>query len=118
MSLMPGTRDTARLSRGLGSVQLSDRIRQLAEAADAPREVIAGLVLEHFEDARMREEGAKADSNPLSATVDVLESMGSDKYAYFTIEGEAATSKELDELAADAGSADVPASRSEERRVG
>jgi multiple sugar transport system ATP-binding protein len=40
--------------------------------------------------------------------VDVLESMGSEKYAYFTIEGEQATTAELAELAADSGSSDVP----------
>ena len=61
--------------------------------------------------------GAKGDAqsagNTFSAAVDVLESMGSDKYAYFTVEGEAATSAELEELAADAGSADVPASGSQ-----
>jgi len=113
MNFMPGTLENGRLSTGLGTVALSDRIRQLAEAADAPREVIAGIRPEHFEDARLLDESAKAEGNTFAATVDVLESMGSDKYAYFTIEGEAATSKELDELAADAGSADVPASGSQ-----
>jgi multiple sugar transport system ATP-binding protein len=39
--------------------------------------------------------------------------MGSDKYVYFTVEGEAATSSELAELAADLGATDVPASESE-----
>jgi multiple sugar transport system ATP-binding protein len=39
--------------------------------------------------------------------------MGSDKFAYFTVEGEAATSAELEELAADAGATDVPASGSQ-----
>jgi multiple sugar transport system ATP-binding protein len=113
MNFMPGTLENGRLSTGLGTVALSDRIRQLAEAANAPREVIAGIRPEHFEDARLLDESAKADGNTFAATVDVLESMGSDKYAYFTIEGEVATSKELDELAADAGSADVPASGSQ-----
>jgi multiple sugar transport system ATP-binding protein len=39
--------------------------------------------------------------------------MGSDKYAYFSVEGDQATSQELEELAADSGSADVPASGSQ-----
>jgi multiple sugar transport system ATP-binding protein len=110
MNFLPGTLENGRLTTGLGSVALSDRVRQLAEAADAPRELIAGIRPEHFEDARLLDAAAKADGNTFAATVDVLESMGSDKYAYFTIEGETATSAELDELAADAGSADVPAS--------
>ncbi len=110
MNFLPGTLENGRLTTGLGSMTLSDRVRRLAEAADAPRELIAGIRPEHFEDARLLDATAKEDGNTFTATVDVLESMGSDKYAYFTIEGETATSKELDELAADAGSADVPAS--------
>ena len=102
MNFLPGTLENGRLSTGLGAVQLSDRIRQLAETAKAPREVIAGVRPEHFEDARLVDAGVKADGTTFSATVDVLESMGSDKYAYFTVEGDAATSAELDELAADA----------------
>jgi multiple sugar transport system ATP-binding protein len=110
MNFLPGTLENGRLTTGLGSVALSDRVRQLAEAADAPRQLIAGIRPEHFEDARLLDAAAKEDGNTFAATVDVLESMGSDKYAYFTIEGETATSSELEELAADAGSADVPAS--------
>ena len=35
--------------------------------------------------------------------------MGSDKYVYFTLEGERAARRDLEELAADAGAADLPA---------
>jgi multiple sugar transport system ATP-binding protein len=38
----------------------------------------------------------------------VLEWLGSDLYAYFHIPGARATTKELDELAADTGATDVP----------
>lgn len=38
----------------------------------------------------------------------MLESLGADEYAYFRLEGTRATAQELEELAADAGSADVP----------
>jgi multiple sugar transport system ATP-binding protein len=113
MNFLPGTLENGQLSTGLGAVTLSDRVRRLAEAADAPREVIAGVRPEHFEDAHVIDEHTLAGGSTFTATVDVLESMGSDKYAYFTVEGEAATSAELEELAADAGSADVPASGSQ-----
>ena len=36
--------------------------------------------------------------------VDLVESMGSDKFVFFTVSGGRATSRELEELAADAGS--------------
>jgi multiple sugar transport system ATP-binding protein len=113
MNFLPGTLENGQLATGLGTVALSDRIRRLAEAADAPREVIAGVRPEHFEDARLLDATAKEAGSTFSATADVLESMGSDKYVYFTVEGEAATSAELDELAADVGGGDVPASGSQ-----
>ena len=38
----------------------------------------------------------------------MLESLGSDKYAYFRLQGARATAQELEELAADAGTGDAP----------
>jgi multiple sugar transport system ATP-binding protein len=113
MNFLPGTLENGQLSTGLGQVKLSDRVRRLAEAAKAPRELIAGIRPEHFEDARVLDDTTLAGGSTFTATVDVLESMGSDKYAYFTVEGEAATAAELEELAADAGASDVPASESQ-----
>jgi multiple sugar transport system ATP-binding protein len=113
MNFLPGRLENGQLSTSLGSVTLSDRVRQLAEAAKAPREVIAGIRPEHFEDAKLVDATMRESGSTFSATVDVLESMGSDKYVYFTVEGEAATSAELDELAADAGGGDVPESGSQ-----
>ena len=75
--------------------------------------MIVGIRPEHFEDARLLDATAKQAGGTFDAPVDMVESMGSDKYAYFTVEGEAASSAELEELAADAGSADVPASGSQ-----
>ncbi len=107
MNFMAGTLENGQLSTGLGQVTLSDRIRRLAESANAPRDVIAGVRPEHFEDAKVLDANTLSGGTTFNATVDVLESMGSDKFAYFTVEGEAATSAELDELAADAGAADA-----------
>ncbi|AIJ21063.1 ABC transporter ATP-binding protein [Amycolatopsis methanolica] len=108
MNFVPATLEEGSLKSALGTVQLPDRLRRLAEEAGAPREVIAGIRPEHFEDAGLLEESARAGGCVFSAHVDVLESMGSEKYAYFTVEGELATTSELAELAADAGADDVP----------
>jgi multiple sugar transport system ATP-binding protein len=43
--------------------------------------------------------------------VSLTESLGSDIFAYFEFEGEAAQSEELQDLAADAGTLDVPGRR-------
>jgi multiple sugar transport system ATP-binding protein len=40
--------------------------------------------------------------------VEVLESLGADKFAYFRLEGARAAAQELEELAADAGTGDAP----------
>ena len=39
---------------------MSDRIRHLAEAADAPRDLIAGIRPEHFEDVSLLDEHTRA----------------------------------------------------------
>jgi multiple sugar transport system ATP-binding protein len=65
------------------------------------REVIAGIRPEHFEDAAINPEGMR-----FRAKLDVVESMGSELFAYF--EGGEVHSDQLDELAADAGVTEVP----------
>ncbi|MCG3757586.1 MULTISPECIES: ABC transporter ATP-binding protein [Amycolatopsis] len=110
MNFVPATLENGELRSSLGTTPLTDRIRRMAEAANAPREVIMGIRPEHFEDAALVESGRAGAT--FTAHVDVLESMGSEKFAHFTVDGEAATSAELAELAADSGSADVPGAES------
>ena len=71
-----------------------------------PRELIIGIRPEHFEDAALIDDETRRRGIEFEAPVDIVESMGSDKYVYFTVEGERATAAELEELAADAGAAD------------
>ncbi len=92
----------------LGDLPLADELRRMLEAGDAPREVIMGMRPEHFEDAALVEDHQRDRGALFTAEVDVLESMGSDKFAYFSVEGEQAMSDDLADLAADAGTADVP----------
>ncbi len=108
MNFVPATLENGALNSTLGSVELPDRLRRMVEQANAPRDVIMGVRPESFEDAALMEEGHRRGGATFDATVDVLESMGSEKYAYFTVETELAQTAELAELAADAGSADVP----------
>jgi multiple sugar transport system ATP-binding protein len=108
MNFVPAGLENGTLRTQLGDIALTDRIRRLLEGTDAPREVIVGIRPEHFEDVNLVEEHARGGGSTFTSNVDVLESMGSDKFAYFTLSGEQATSQELAELAADAGSTDVP----------
>ena len=108
MNFIPAKLEEGHFRTSLGDISLSDELRTALEGAGAPRELIVGVRPEHFEDAGLVEDHQKASGSVFTAPVDVLESMGSDKYAYFTLEGEQAVSDELAELAADAGTADVP----------
>ncbi|MDU0289478.1 sn-glycerol-3-phosphate ABC transporter ATP-binding protein UgpC [Saccharothrix longispora] len=108
MNFVPASLEDNVLRSPLGDVPLTGRVRGLLEGGDAPREVIMGLRPEHFEDARLVEDHVRSSGATFTSQVDVLESMGSDKFAYFSLSGEQATSAELVELAADAGTADVP----------
>ena len=108
MNFLPATLENGALRTSLGDLGMPDRVRRALEAADAPREIIVGIRPEHFEDAGVVEDHVRAQGSVFTAEVDVLESMGSDKFAYFKIEGEQAMSDDLAELAADAGTADVP----------
>ncbi|MEV0722854.1 ABC transporter ATP-binding protein [Micromonospora purpureochromogenes] len=94
------------LRTALGDVPIGDRVRRQLEGADAPRELILGIRPEHFEDAELVDDETRRRGMEFEAPVDIVESMGSDKYVYFTVEGERASAAELEELAADAGAAD------------
>jgi multiple sugar transport system ATP-binding protein len=101
MNFLPGQlRDGGTIVTALGEAQLPDRSRQTLESAGAEREVIVGIRPEHFEDASMvgDKPGATFD-----APIDIVEAMGSDVYAYFTVTGEGARSADLDDLAKDTG---------------
>ncbi|MGN9775888.1 ABC transporter ATP-binding protein [Micromonospora sp. H33] len=91
------------LRTALGDVPIGDRVRRQLEGADAPRELILGIRPEHFEDAALVDDDTRRRGMEFEAPVEIVESMGSDKYVYLSVEGERASAAELEELAADAG---------------
>jgi len=92
------------LQTPLGDLPLNGRLRGLLAAADTPRKLILGIRPEHFEDARLVEGDG---GHTFTAPVDLVESMGSDKYVYLNVDT-AVSSSDLEDLAADAGGADLP----------
>jgi multiple sugar transport system ATP-binding protein len=108
MNFLPATLEDRSLRTNLGDLPIDDRVRQTLERRNAPREVIVGLRPEHFEDASLVD--TSRGGSTVTATVDVLESLGSDVYAYFTVETDILVmSEELAELAEDAGVREVGA---------
>ncbi|WP_433528893.1 ABC transporter ATP-binding protein [Micromonospora sp. CA-263727] len=106
MNFLPARVEEGKLRTALGDVPIGDRIRRELEGADAARELILGIRPEHFEDADLVDEETRRRGLEFTAPVDIVESMGSDKYVYLTVEGERASAAELEELAADTGAAD------------
>jgi multiple sugar transport system ATP-binding protein len=99
MNFLSATIEGDTLATGLGKLTMPDEIRQSVQRASG-KEVIVGIRPEHFEDAALV--GDKPGST-VEVTIDLVESMGSDVFAYFTVRGEHAASADLADLAADAG---------------
>jgi multiple sugar transport system ATP-binding protein len=110
MNFLPGEIEGDTVKLPIGAVRIPDELRHRlqAGAGGGRRGVIAGLRPEHFQDAALVSDSSQGTS--FTAKIDVLESMGSEYYAYFEIAAERVSSRELDELAQDAGAADVPSS--------
>jgi multiple sugar transport system ATP-binding protein len=108
MNFMGGTLEDGKLRTSLGDMPLSARHRQAIEAAGASREVIVGVRPEHFEDVALISPDLRPNGLEFNATIDVIESLGSDKFVFFTQElGQAKNVAELEELARDSGRADT-----------
>ncbi|MDH6436823.1 multiple sugar transport system ATP-binding protein [Streptomyces sp. SAI-144] len=111
MNFLNATLEDDVLRSPVGDLPLDDRTRQALERQNAPREVILGLRPEAFEDVALTHDRDR--TGPVfTTTVEVLESLGSDVYVYFTAEGGPATSAELEELATDSGMRDTGADAS------
>ena len=108
MNFLPARLNESAVRCAVGELSLSDRMRRTLEAAGAPRDVIMGVRPEHFEDAALVEPGAKQHGVTFTAQVEMLESMGSDKYAHFALEDELACAAALEKLAAQAGTVGAP----------
>jgi multiple sugar transport system ATP-binding protein len=101
MNFLPGQiKGGNTLVTALGEAPLPDKVRQALGNAGGDREVIVGIRPEHFEEASLV--GDKPGAN-FEAPIDIVEAMGSDIYAYFTVKGEGAHSADLDDLAKDTG---------------
>ena len=108
MNFLPATVEEGKLRTPLGDLPLGERMQRTLASGDAPRQLVMGIRPEHFEDATLVEDHQRAHGFEFTAPVDLVESMGSDKFVYFTIEGAAAAAADLEDLAADAGGADLP----------
>jgi len=111
MNFLPGEIEGDSIKLPIGTVKIPDELRRRLESGQGGGRggIVAGLRPEHFEDASLVSD--KSRGHTFRAKIDVLESMGSEFYAYFVVESERVSASELEELAQDAGAADLPHSR-------
>jgi multiple sugar transport system ATP-binding protein len=108
MNFLPGEIDGDTVKLPLGTFRIPDSVRSRLESGPGGGRggVVVGLRPEDFEDAGIV--GDRNQGMTFKAKIDVLESMGSEFYAYFVVESERVASRELDELASDVGATDLP----------
>src|SRR4051812_24628369 len=107
MNFLPARLEGDQLELPFGTTQLPGSIASRIQGNGQARDVIAGLRPEHFEDAALADERHHGGMK-FKVGVDVVESMGSELYAYFDVEAKAAESEELAALAEDAGLGELP----------
>jgi multiple sugar transport system ATP-binding protein len=111
MNFLPGQLEGDRLTLPIGEAELSDELRRSLQSAPGGHrgkmDVIAGVRPEFFEDASIEDHGGEHRLR-FKADLEVVESMGSELYAYFLVSHQGVNAAELNELAADAGLEDLP----------
>jgi multiple sugar transport system ATP-binding protein len=101
MNFLPGQiKGGGTVVTALGEAQLPPHVRHALERSKNDGNIILGIRPEHFEDASLV--GDKPGGT-FDAPIDIVESMGSDIFAYFSMKGEEAHSRDLDDLAKDTG---------------
>jgi multiple sugar transport system ATP-binding protein len=97
MNFLPGRLDGDQLRTPIGDVRVPREMRRRLELGGGRRGVIVGIRPEHFEDASLVTRPARG--HVFKTRIDVLEALGSDSYAHFTVDSPRIPSSELEELA-------------------
>ncbi len=95
MNFMPAEVASGRVVLPIGEAELPEEARGRGDG-----KVIAGLRPESFEDASMVDDDLRRQRGvTIEAEIDLVESLGSDLYAYFHVESEGVESEQLADLA-------------------
>ncbi len=116
MNFMPATVDGDTVKLPFGDVRLPSELHDAVRDHHG-KQLIAGIRPEHFEDASLAGDALDHGAT-FTANIEVLESLGAELYAHFTVASDATIeSEELRELAEDAGGGEVPMAGEEGRIV-
>jgi multiple sugar transport system ATP-binding protein len=116
MNFMPAILEGDSVKLPIGDVKLPQEVRERVGRAEG-KQLIAGVRPESFEAAELTGE-VRDRGMTFNAHIDVVEAMGSELYAHFTVDSDQSIeSAELRELAEDAGGGEVPSAGEEGRIV-
>jgi multiple sugar transport system ATP-binding protein len=101
MNFFPATLTTTGLTMSFGEVMLAPEVQQVISQHEKPENVIVGVRPEHLADAALIDGYQRIRALTFEVKVDLVESLGADKYVYFTNAGPAVHSAQLDELEAE-----------------
>jgi multiple sugar transport system ATP-binding protein len=101
MNFFPGTLTAAGARLPFGEVPLDAATRDAIGKHPAPAggEVVIGVRPEHLGDAGLLDDAQRRQAVTFGARVDLVESLGADKYLYFTPNEPAGTSGEIELVA-------------------
>ncbi|WP_458316837.1 ABC transporter ATP-binding protein [Mycolicibacterium brisbanense] len=103
MNFFPATFTDVGVRLPFGDVTLSPDVHELLARAPKPDNIIVGIRPEHLEDASLLDGYARIRALSFTVRADIVESLGSEKYIHFTIDGGSARAAQLAELVADSG---------------
>lgn len=99
MNFFPARLTAIGLTLPFGEVTLAPEVQGVIAAHPKPENVIVGVRPEHIQDAASIDAYQRIRALTFQVKVNLVESLGADKYLYFTTESPAVHSVQLDELA-------------------
>lgn len=99
MNFFPARLTAIGLTLPFGEVTLAPEVQGVIAAHPKPENVIVGVRPEHIQDAALIDAYQRIRALTFQVKVNLVESLGADKYLYFTTESPAVHSVQLDELA-------------------
>lgn len=99
MNFFPARLTAIGLTLPFGEVTLVPEVQGVIAAHPKPENVIVGVRPEHIQDAALIDAYQRIRALTFQVKVNLVESLGADKYLYFTTESPAVHSVQLDELA-------------------
>ncbi len=101
MNFFPATLTPTGLDLPFGEAMVAPEVQEVIGRHPKPENVIVGVRPEHLADAALIDGYQRIRALTFEVKVDLVESLGADKYVYFTTAGPAVHAAQLDELEAE-----------------